>query len=78
MDRNEIIEQIAELLEIEESEVDEKARLDSFETWDSVAVLGAISMISDATGRYPHADEIVALETIGDLIREITEERSDA
>ena len=78
MNRDEIIEQIAELLEIEESEVREDTRLDSFETWDSVAVLGAISLISEVTGRFPHANEIVALETIGDLIREIMEDQSDA
>ena len=69
MTREEAIEQIADILEAELDEVTDEARLESFEAWDSIAVLGVISMITDATGKYPHADEIKDLAMIGDLMK---------
>ena len=69
MKREEKIEIIADILEIELEEVTEEAVLADFDTWDSVAVLGVISAVSEATGRYLHAEEILQLSTIGDLFR---------
>ena len=43
MKREEIVEIIADILEVECEEVVEDALLEEFETWDSVAVLGLIS-----------------------------------
>lgn len=67
MTREEKIEIIADILEIEPEEVSEDASLEKFEAWDSVAVLGVISAVSEETGKYLHADEILQLKTIGDL-----------
>ncbi len=66
---DEIREELADILEVEEDEIFEDARLDSFETWDSVAVLGVIALINEKTGKYPHADEIGDLGTIGELVK---------
>ncbi len=67
MTREEKIETIADILEIEPEEVKEDAVLEEFDTWDSVAVLGVISAVSEETGQFLHADEILQLKTIGDL-----------
>lgn len=67
MTREERIETIADILEIEPEEVKEEAELEKFDAWDSVAVLGIISAVSEETGQYLHADEILQLKTIGDL-----------
>lgn len=65
--REEKVETIADILEIELDEVLEDAVLEEFETWDSVAILGVISAVSEETGRYLHADEIRQLKVVGDL-----------
>lgn len=67
MTREEKVETIADILEIELDEVLEDAVLEEFETWDSVAILGVISAVSEETGRYLHADEIRQLKVVGDL-----------
>lgn len=67
MTREEKIEIIADILEIEMEEVKEDAVLEEFDTWDSVAILGVISAVSEETGQFLHADEILQLKTIGDL-----------
>ncbi len=67
MTREEKTETIADILEIELEEVKEDAVLEEFDTWDSVAVLGVISAVSEETGQFLHADEILRLKTIGDL-----------
>ena len=68
MNRQEIIETIADILEVDVEDISEESILADFETWDSVAILSVISVISEQTGRYPHASEIEALETIKDLM----------
>lgn len=67
MSREEKIEIIADILEVELEDVTETRLLEEFDAWDSVAVLGVISAVSEETGRYLHADEIRQLKTIGDL-----------
>lgn len=67
MTRKEKIETIAEILEAELEEITEEAILDDFETWDSIALLGVISVISEETGHFLHADEILQLKTVGEL-----------
>lgn len=69
MKREEIVEIIADILEVECEAVVQDAVLEEFETWDSVAVLGVISEVGEKTGKYLHASEIVALKTIGDIMK---------
>lgn len=59
---------IADILEIELDEVKEDTELESFDTWDSVAVLAVISEVESATGKYLHASDILQLKTISDII----------
>ena len=55
MTREEKLEVIADILEVEE--VEEDNVLEDFETWDSIAVLSVISVITEETGLFPHANE---------------------
>ena len=71
MTREEKREIIADILELEPEEFNEESILEEFETWDSVAVLSVISVISENTGRFPHADEIKELKTVADLMNAI-------
>lgn len=67
MTREEKIETIADILETELEEITEEAVLEDFETWDSVALLGVIAAVSEETGRFLHANEILQMKTVGEL-----------
>lgn len=68
MTREEKIEIIADILEVEPDEVQEDMVLEDFETWDSVAVLSVIAMMDENFGKYPHASEIRSYIKVGDLM----------
>lgn len=68
MTREEKIETIADILEMEEKEINEDIVLDEVETWDSVAVLSVISVINEKFDRFPLAEEIRAYKTVRDLM----------
>ena len=68
MTRDEKIEVIASVLEIDQHEVEEDKLLADYETWDSVAVLALISVISENFGRFPKASEIMELKTVKDIL----------
>lgn len=61
-------EMLADILEVEIAEVVEDKLLEDYESWDSVAVLGVISVISEQTGKFPHARDILKYKTVGDLL----------
>ena len=67
--REEKIEIIADILEVEPDEVQEDMVLEDFETWDSVAVLSVIAMMDEHFGKYPHASEIRSYIKVGDLMK---------
>ena len=69
MTREEKIEIIADILEVEPDEVQEDMVLEDFETWDSVAVLSVIAMMDELFGKYPHASEIRSYIKVGDLMK---------
>lgn len=69
MTREEKIEIIADILEVEPDEVQEDMVLEDFETWDSVAVLSVIAMVDEHFGKYPHASEIRSYIKVGDLMK---------
>lgn len=69
MTREEKIEIIADILEVEPDEVQEDMVLEDFETWDSVAVLSVIVMMDEHFGKYPHASEIRSYIKVGDLMK---------
>lgn len=68
MTREEKIEIIADILEVEPEELQEDMVLEDFETWDSVAVLSVIAMMDEHFGKYPHASEIRSYIKVGDLM----------
>ena len=69
MTREEKIEIIADILDVEPDEVQEDMVLEDFETWDSVAVLSVIAMMDEHFGKYPHASEIRSYIKVGDLMK---------
>lgn len=68
MNREEKLEIIADILEVEADELQENMVLDDFETWDSVAVLSVIAMMDEKFGKYPHASEIRQYIRVIDLM----------
>lgn len=68
MNREEKLEIIADILEVEADELQEDLVLDDFETWDSVAVLSVIAMMDEKFGKYPHASEIRQYIRVIDLM----------
>ena len=69
MTREEKIEIIADILEVEPDEVQEDMVLEDFETGDPVAVLSVIAMMDEHFGKYPHASEIRSYIKVGDLMK---------
>lgn len=68
MTKEEKLELIADILEVEVEELNDEAVLEDFEAWDSVAVLSIISAVNEETGHFLHASEITALKTVADLL----------
>lgn len=68
MNRDEKLEIIAEILEVDADELQEDMILEDFETWDSVAVLSVIAMMDEKFGKYPHASEIRQYIKVIDLM----------
>ncbi len=68
MDCNRKIELIADILEVEPEELTEESVLEDFDAWDSIAVLGVIAIITENTGKYPHASEILKYKTVKDIM----------
>lgn len=73
MTREEKLEAIADVLEVEIDELEETKELEEFETWDSVAVLGIIAFMNEKFDKSPHATEVRQCKTIGELIDFIAE-----
>ena len=68
MTREEKLEIIADILEVEVDELEDDMVLEEFETWDSVAVLSVIAMMDEKFGKYPHASEIRQYVRVIDLL----------
>ncbi len=68
MNEQEKIAAIADILEVEESEINKDTLLEDIETWDSVAVLSFISVMNDEFNKFPNAAEIRSYKTVGDLM----------
>lgn len=62
------IDTLADILEMDEGEIQRDTLLSDCEAWDSVAVLSVISVMNEKFDRFPHADEITQYKTIGDLM----------
>jgi len=63
---------VAEILEIEPSELLAESTVETVETWDSMASLGIISMLDDETDgdiTAEDADALISFEAVVDLAR---------
>ncbi len=74
MEREKILETIADILEVDVDELSEDRELVEFDTWDSIAVLSVISVVSENTGKYLHASDIDKLVTIKNLMDVLSNE----
>ncbi len=68
MSKEEKMELIAEILEMETEELEEDMVLEEIESWDSVAVLSVISIMDEKFGKLPHASEVIKCKKISDLL----------
>lgn len=68
MTREEKLEIIAEILEVELEEVAEENILEEYESWDSVAVLSVIAVMNEKFNKFPHASEIREYKTVKNLM----------
>lgn len=68
MDANKKIELLADLFEVEPSEIVETLKLNDFEPWDSMSKLSLIVLMDDELGKKLTGEQIRAFKTIGDII----------
>ena len=68
MTQLEKLTEIADILDMDESELTMDCVLDELETWDSVAVLSFISVMNDKFDKFPDAKEIRQSKSIGGLV----------
>lgn len=68
MTDNEKIALLAEILELDESDINRNLVLEKCDMWDSMAVLSIISVMNERFNRFPSAKEIRQYRTVGDLM----------
>lgn len=68
MTDNEKIALLAEILELDESEINRDLILKDCDMWDSMAVLSIISVMNERFNKFPSAREIRQYKTVGDLM----------
>lgn len=68
MNKEEKMEIIADILELEVDELNGDMQLEEIEAWDSVAVLSVISVMDEKFGKLPHASEIIKCKKVSDLL----------
>ena len=64
---NELLEMIAEVLEVDVSDLTSDVNLEDLEAWDSVAVLSILVILSDETGVQVNPCDMSDLKTFGDI-----------
>ncbi len=68
MTKQEKMEELVDVLEMDLDEFNENTVLNDLETWDSVAVLSFIALMDEKFGKQFHATEITACKTVSDLL----------
>jgi acyl carrier protein len=68
MTREEKLEIIADILEVDTEELLRDDVLENYETWDSIAVLEVISVMNEKFNKFPHASEIQEYKTVTSLL----------
>lgn len=70
MTREEKLEAISDILE---EDIQEDRVLAEFDTWDSIAILSVVALISEETCEFPRASEIKSFQTVSDIMNALGE-----
>ena len=70
MTREEKLEAISDILE---EDIQEDRVLAEFDTWDSIAILSVVALISEETGEFTRASEIKSFQTVSDIMNALGE-----
>lgn len=68
MDKNQKIELLADLFEVEPAEIIESMELEEFEPWDSMSKLSLIVLMDEECGKKLTGEQIRSFKTIGDIM----------
>lgn len=68
MTEQEKLEELADILDMEVSEIKRETPLSECESWDSIAVLSVIAIMNDRFNKFPKGSEFKNLKTIGELM----------
>lgn len=68
MTKQEKLENIAEILDLDAEDLKEETVLEEFEEWDSVAILSFIAFMDEEFGKAVKGAEIRKLKTVKDLM----------
>ena len=68
MDNQKKIEILAEILDVEPEDINEKTDLTSMDEWDSLAILSFIVMMGEEFNKVVTGEEIRKMTTIADLL----------
>jgi acyl carrier protein len=82
MDKEAFMEDLAGVLDVDRSEINEGTPLKNADNWDSIAHLAAIAAIDERFGITVPAKELTGVRTVGELIalveRAVSPELEDA
>lgn len=68
MNTQDIIQALAEILEMDASELATSTSLDTLDTWDSLATISFIALVDEKSGHVLAGDDLQKAKTVGDLI----------
>ncbi|EIJ45478.1 hypothetical protein GWL_37930 [Herbaspirillum sp. GW103] len=68
MNDQDIINALAEILEVDASEISAATPLDTLDTWDSLATISFIALVDEKAGHVLAGDDLQKAKTIGDLV----------
>lgn len=68
MELNKKIEILADLFEVDPSEISEKQELDVFEPWNSMSKLSLIVVMDDEFDKKLTGEQILKFKTLGDIL----------
>lgn len=68
MELSDKMQLLADILELEVSDIDPQTKLDDLEEWDSLAAISYIVMMEDEFGVVANPEDIRAFTTIEDIL----------
>ena len=68
MDSKALIEELAEILDVDEDMLSEDTDLTAMDEWDSIAKLSTVIFADEKCGKTISGDDLKAVRTISDLV----------